>query len=78
METHKFPYITTGATSTFVNRLVSEPLSEIDVLIKRLESAEARIQRLQFFTSDMNVNLEDMTRRVIALEQTLQGRMVEG
>ena len=58
-------------------KLVAELMSEIDVLIKRLKEAEAKLQRLQFFTSDMNVNLENVTMRVIAMEQAAQRRVVD-
>jgi hypothetical protein len=40
-------------------------------LVKRLEVAEAKLQRLCSFGADMNINLEDVTARVIALERQL-------
>ncbi len=61
----------------FAVKLVAELMSEISVFIRRLEAAEAQLQRLQFFTSDMNVNLEDVTMRVIAMEQAAQRRVVD-
>jgi len=40
-------------------------------LIKRLEAAEAGVQRLAHFGDDLNINLEDAVARVIALEKRM-------
>lgn len=66
---YRFPNTVTGVSERW---LAPELPSETNVLIKRLEEVEAKLQRLLFFTSDMNVNLENVTARVIALEHMLQ------
>ncbi len=54
-------------------RPVSDPPPpDVGVLLKRLEWNEAKLQRLEFFAADLNTNLEDMTARVIAMEQAAQ------
>ncbi len=60
-------------------RPVSDPPPlDISILLQRIEWIEVKLQRLMFFAADLNTNLEDVTARVIAMEQAAQRGVVDG
>ena len=55
-----------------IENLARGVMAAVEVLTKRLEAAEAKLQRLDFFATNLNVNLEEATARVIALEKQVR------